>query len=81
MARDNKNNKRYTKEEKESLVQRMLPAENISTSLLSINIKRGYRTRIFKIYTTTLLTNTAFSLIICMSNILLLTNNNTPKTN
>ena len=36
MARDNKNNKRYTKEEKETLVQRMLPPENISTSLLSI---------------------------------------------
>lgn len=36
MTRDNKNNKRYTKEEKESLVRRMLPPENISTSLLSI---------------------------------------------
>lgn len=33
MTRDNK---RYTKEEKESLVRRMLPPENISTSLLSI---------------------------------------------
>lgn len=35
MARDNSKNRRYTKEEKESLIARMLPPENISPSKLS----------------------------------------------
>ena len=36
MAKDNKSNKRYTKEEKDKLIARMLPPENCSTSNLSI---------------------------------------------
>lgn len=36
MAKDNKNNKRYEKEEKENLIKRMLPPKNISVKQLSI---------------------------------------------
>ncbi|MBD7913072.1 transposase [Clostridium sp. Sa3CVN1] len=35
IRRDNSKNRRYTKEEKESLIARMLPPENISPSKLS----------------------------------------------
>ena len=36
MTRDNSKNRRYTKEEKEKLIRRMLPPESISTSKLSV---------------------------------------------
>lgn len=36
MAKDNLNNRRYTKEEKEKLIARMLPPESISPTNLSI---------------------------------------------
>lgn len=36
MTKDNKNNKRYDKEEKENLIRRMLPPESISPTNLSI---------------------------------------------
>lgn len=36
MTKDNKNNKRYDKEEKEKLIRRMLPPESISPTNLSI---------------------------------------------
>ena len=36
MAKDNLNNRRYTKEEKDKLIARMLPPESISPTSLSI---------------------------------------------
>lgn len=36
MAKDNSKNRRYTKEEKEKLIARMLPPESISPSKLSV---------------------------------------------
>lgn len=35
MAKDNKNNKKYSKEEKQKLIARMLPPEQISVTKLS----------------------------------------------